>query len=97
MNSALSFKYNICPNRTNSFDKYLDLHYFFTVTLFFVHVDKDTPKVPVITQKIPEPQIPYPKISDLSIEDQKYFLDIYKEYISGQEIGSKNVDQLQVL
>jgi hypothetical protein len=56
-------------------------------------LEKDTK----IICKIPEPQFPYPKISDLSIEDQKYFLDIYKEYISRKEIGSENLNQLQVL
>lgn len=61
-----------------------------------MHVGKDTSKVPGISLKIPEPLIPYPKISDLSIEDQKYFLDAFKEYVSGEEIGFENVDQLQV-
>ena len=59
--------------------------------------DKGGSKLSSIPPKIPEPQFPYPKISDLSIEDQKYFLDIYKEYISGKEIVSENLNQLQSL
>ncbi|XP_028391655.1 little elongation complex subunit 2-like [Dendronephthya gigantea] len=46
---------------------------------------------------VPEPHISYPKISDLSIEEHKYFLDVYKEYITGKEISSENLNKLQNL
>ena len=69
----------------------------FLVLYNLIFVDKNASKDPNIPPKIPEPRIPYPKISALSIEDQQFFLDIYKEYISGKEIGSENLNRLQVL
>ena len=45
---------------------------------------------------IPEPKVPFPRISNLSIEDQKYFLQTYKQYILGNEIDLGMIDHLQV-
>ena len=45
---------------------------------------------------IPEPRIPFPRISNISIEDQKYFLQTYKQYVSGKEIDMEGINRLEV-
>lgn len=50
-----------------------------------------------VSPPIPEPRIPFPRISAISTEDQKYFLETYKEYVSGKEFDMEGINRLENL
>lgn len=71
-----------------------DIH-MYALRIFFLNKGPST--APNTLPKVPEPRFPYPRTSDLTIEDQKYFLDAYNEYTSENEVGTENLSRLQVL
>ena len=46
--------------------------------------------------QVPKPHVPFLRVSDLSIEDQRFSLDTYKDYVCGKEIAPEKLNQLQV-